>query len=186
VQEPQNRRAMTNAKNWNASDIDQAISRLAEQINQNYPEEEVLCLIGLRSRGDCVAERLLVKLSELSDRTLHYGILDISLYRDDLAHKLLTPQLQSSEIDFEVEGARIILVDDVLFTGRTVIAALAAIADYGRAASVELAVLVDREHRELPVSAHYVGIKIATKREDHVHVSLEGTDSVDFIELVEK
>ena len=125
-------------------------------------------------------------LSEEDDWELSFGVLDISLYRDDFEHLHENPTLQESDIAFPVEGAHIILVDDVLFTGRTIRAALDALSDYGRPAKVELAVLIDRGHREMPIQPDYVGITLDTRRLDHVLVSLEGTDGVDQVQIVEK
>ena len=113
-------------------------------------------------------------------------MLDISLYRDDFEHLHENPALQESDISFPVDGAHIILVDDVIFTGRTIRAALDALSDYGRPAKVELAVLIDRGHREMPVQPDYVGITLDTRRLDHVLVSLEGTDGLDQIQIVGK
>jgi pyrimidine operon attenuation protein / uracil phosphoribosyltransferase len=113
-------------------------------------------------------------------------VLDISLYRDDFEHLHENPTLQESDIPFPVEGAHIILVDDVLFTGRTIRAALDALSDYGRPAKVELAVLIDRGHREMPIQPDYVGIPLDTRRLDHVLVSLEGTDGKDEVRIVQK
>lgn len=163
-------------------EITSAVENLAESIRKANPDKSI-ALVGIRSRGDEVAERLLTLLSS-DDRELQFGILDISLYRDDFEHLHSNPKLQESDIPFPVEGAHIILVDDVLFTGRTIRAALDALSDYGRPAKVELAVLIDRGHRELPIFADYVGIALATDRHDHVHVSLEGTDGEDLVRVV--
>jgi pyrimidine operon attenuation protein/uracil phosphoribosyltransferase len=111
-------------------------------------------------------------------------MIDISLYRDDLSHLAENPKLQSSEIPFQMDGAHIILVDDVLFTGRTIRAALDALTDYGRPARIQLAILIDRGHRELPVQPDYVGATLETARMDHVLVRLEKTDGADVVELV--
>jgi pyrimidine operon attenuation protein / uracil phosphoribosyltransferase len=121
------------------------------------PDGRPIALVGIRSRGDEVAERVLNLLSE-DDRELSFGVLDISLYRDDFEHLHENPTLQESDIPFTVDGAHIILVDDVLFTGRTIRAALDALSDYGRPGKVELAVLIDRGHREMPIQPDYVGI----------------------------
>jgi pyrimidine operon attenuation protein/uracil phosphoribosyltransferase len=161
----------------NAEDIAQAIESLAAQIRSRHPEEPIT-LIGIRSRGDEVAERLCTLLAA-DDRELNFGTLDISLYRDDFEHLRENPKLQGSDIDFSIDDALVILVDDVLFTGRTIRAALDALSDYGRPGKVELAVLIDRGHREMPIHADFVGISLATKRLDHVLVSLEGTDGED-------
>ena len=150
------------------------ITQLLEQLASQLIEKENVHLIGIRSRGDVVAARL-ADILNLSAP----GILDISLYRDDFSHRRESPKLQSTDIPFEVDGAHIILVDDVLFTGRTIRAALDAIHDYGRPASVQLAVLVDRGHRELPIQANFVGHKVETSRADHVRVDLTaGSESV--------
>ncbi|MFD2257953.1 phosphoribosylamine--glycine ligase [Luteolibacter algae] len=163
-------------------DIANGIETLAESIRKANPESAI-ALIGIRSRGDEVAERLLTRLSA-DDRDLNFGVLDISLYRDDFEHLRENPKLQESDIPFPIDGAHIILVDDVLFTGRTIRAALDALSDYGRPAKVELAVLIDRGHRELPIHATYTGIDLETNRHDHVHVSLEGTDGEDLVRVV--
>ncbi|MEO0017095.1 MAG: bifunctional pyr operon transcriptional regulator/uracil phosphoribosyltransferase PyrR [Verrucomicrobiota bacterium] len=145
-----------------------------------------IALVGIRSRGDEVAERVLTLLAEDDDRELAFGTLDISLYRDDFEHLHDNPKLQQSDIPFHLDGAHVILVDDVLFTGRTIRAALDALSDYGRAAKVELAVLIDRGHRELPIQPNYTGITLPTQRLDHVLVSLEQTDGLDLIRVIEK
>jgi len=166
-----------------ADDIAQAIDRLAAQIRERHPATETLALIGIRSRGDEVAERLCNVLAE-DDREILFGTLDISLYRDDFEHLHTNPKLQGSDVDFPLEDTTVILVDDVLFTGRTIRAALDALSDYGRPGKVELAVLIDRGHREMPIQADFVGISLATERLDHVLVSLEGTDNEDKVEMI--
>jgi pyrimidine operon attenuation protein / uracil phosphoribosyltransferase len=165
-------------------DIEQGIVALAAAIRERTAGKAI-ALVGIRSRGDEVAERLCNRLAE-EDRELELGVLDISLYRDDYEHLHENPKLQESDIPFTVDGAHIILVDDVLFTGRTIRAALDALSDYGRPAKVELAVLIDRGHREMPVQPDYVGIRLETSRLDHVLVSLEAADGEDKIEIVEK
>ena len=167
-----------------SDDVNAGIDRLAELIRQKNGDAPV-ALVGIRSRGDEVAERLCNRLAE-EDGELSFGTLDISLYRDDYGHLHENPKLQGSDIDFEVEGAHLILVDDVLFTGRTIRAALDALSDYGRPSKVELAVLIDRGHREMPVQPDYVGIELETARQDHVYVSLEGSDGKDEVIVEEK
>lgn len=168
----------------NAEQIAEAITSLANSIRSKYPTEPI-ALVGIRSRGDEVAERILTHLSE-DDRELAFGVLDISLYRDDFEHLHENPSLQQSDIPFEVNGAHIILVDDVLFTGRTIRAALDALSDYGRPAKVELAVLIDRGHREMPIQADFTGFTLDTNRHDHVLVSLAGSDEIDEVRLIQK
>lgn len=167
-----------------AEDIAAGIERLAAAIREKTSGKP-LALVGIRSRGDEVAQRVLNLLSA-EDRELSFGILDISLYRDDFEHLHENPSLKESDIPFEVEGVHIILVDDVLFTGRTIRAALDALSDYGRPAKIELAVLIDRGHREMPIQPDYVGITLDTRRLDHVWVSLEGTDEKDEVRIVEQ
>lgn len=169
------------SRTLDAEAIEAGIQELARQIRATLGEEPV-ALVGIRSRGDEVAERVCRVLAE-DDIELMLGVLDISLYRDDYEHLHQNPQLQGSEIDFEIEGTRIILVDDVLFTGRTIRAALDALCDYGRPGRIELAVLIDRGHREMPIQADFTGIRLETSRHDHVYVSLEGTDGEDKIEI---
>jgi len=168
----------------NANEIEAAIGRLAAAIRDKTAGQPI-ALVGIRSRGDEVAKRLIDQLAE-DDREIAFGVIDISLYRDDFEHLRENPALQESDIPFSVEDAHIILVDDVLFTGRTIRAALDALSDYGRPARIELAVLIDRGHREMPISADYVGIALDTNRLDHVKVSLEETDGLDQVRLIKK
>lgn len=172
-------------KTLTADDIATGVELLAQAILEKYRGQPI-ALVGIRSRGDEVAERVLTILSQEDDWELSFGVLDISLYRDDYEHLHENPLLQESDIGFEVEGAHIILVDDVLFTGRTIRAALDALSDYGRPGKVELAVLIDRGHREMPIQPDFVGIALDTRRLDHVLVSLEGTDGLDRVQIVEK
>lgn len=171
------------ARSLNSAEIAAGIESLADQIRHRNPDQPI-CLVGIRSRGDEVAERLL-NLLATDDRELAFGMLDISLYRDDFEHLHESPALKESEIPFAVDGAHIILVDDVLFTGRTIRAALDALSDYGRPGKIELAVLIDRGHREMPIQPDYTGIMLDTRRLDHVLVSLERTDGVDEVRVVE-
>ncbi|MEM9235457.1 MAG: bifunctional pyr operon transcriptional regulator/uracil phosphoribosyltransferase PyrR [Verrucomicrobiota bacterium] len=164
-----------------ADEMAEGLARLAERIRSGTAGAS-FALIGIRSRGDEVAERVRALLSEQGVET-QFGVLDISLYRDDFEHLHENPKLQGSEIEFPLEGAHLVLVDDVLFTGRTIRAALDALSDYGRPAKVELAVLIDRGHRELPIEPKYVGIELETERRDHVYVSLAKTDGEDRIEI---
>lgn len=165
------------------NEMDEGIAKLAEQICERSGDGP-FALIGIRSRGDEVAERVRAVLHAKGIKP-DFGVLDISLYRDDFEHLHENPKLQGSEIDFPLEGAKLILVDDVLFTGRTIRAALDALSDYGRPGKVELAVLIDRGHRELPIQPDYVGISLETARHDHVYVSLQATDGEDKIEIKE-
>jgi len=159
-----------------------AVESLAGQIRAGAGAGRI-AIVGIRSRGDEVAERV-CRMLEAAGVRHDYGMLDISLYRDDLAHLAENPKLQRSEIGFAVDGAHVVLVDDVLFTGRTTRAALDALWDYGRPGRVELAVLIDRGHRELPIRADYTGVRLETERMDYVIVRLKKTDGEDAVELV--
>lgn len=165
----------------NQEQIEQGIKTLADSIRQQTGNRPI-ALVGIRSRGDEVAERVCQYLAE-DDRELSFGTLDISLYRDDYEHLRENPKLQESDIPFEIDGQHIILIDDVLFTGRTIRAAMDALADYGRPAHIELGVLIDRGHREMPIQPNYVGITLETARHDHVYVSLATTDGKDEVEI---
>ncbi|MBJ05528.1 MAG: bifunctional pyr operon transcriptional regulator/uracil phosphoribosyltransferase [Verrucomicrobiaceae bacterium] len=166
----------------NEAAIREAVASLAGKVRA-VAERGRVAIVGIRSRGDEVAERVCAILREAGVEH-DYGMLDISLYRDDLSHLAENPKLQSSEITFQVDGAHIVLVDDVLFTGRTIRAALDALTDYGRPARIQLAVLIDRGHREIPIQPDYVAVKLETARMDHVVVRLKNTDGEDAVELV--
>ena len=164
------------------SAITTAIERLADQIFSAADGSEV-DLVGIRSRGDEVAERVFEVLKGKGAK-VRLGVLDISLYRDDYEHLSSNPTLQSSEIDFPVDDSHVVLVDDVIFTGRTIRAALDALFDYGRPAKVDLAVLIDRGHREIPIEPRFVGETLTTKRTDRVDVSLQKTDGKESVEII--
>lgn len=138
-----------------------------------------LCLVGVRTRGVPLAMRLAHELRRLIGENVDVGAVDITLYRDDLGKADRWPVLRGTEIAFNVDGAEVVLVDDVLFTGRTVRAALNAICDLGRPACIRLAVLIDRGHREIPIQPDVVGLNVATELDDHVRVRLHPVDPVD-------
>ena len=162
-----------------AEGIRKVFVRIAHEIVEKGRQTNQLCLVGIRSRGDHLAQRLAGLLQEISGKPVPVGVLDITLYRDDLSLQSPGPVVHSTEIPFDVTGRRVIVVDDVLFTGRTVRAAMDALTDLGRPESVELAVLVDRGHRELPIKADYVGKNLPTSKEELVQVRLQETDGVD-------
>jgi len=159
--------------------IKRAVTRIAHEILERNKGAENLVLIGIRNRGVFLADRLSSEISEIEEVVPPVGILDISFYRDDIAtHQV---EVSSTEIPFDVMNKDVILVDDVLFTGRSVRAAMDAIMDFGRPASVQLAVLIDRGHRELPIRPDYVGKNIPTSRREKVQVKFaeeKGADSV--------
>ena len=165
-----------------ASDIDHKIRRITAQIIEKYPDGDV-ALLGILTRGATVARRVReLLLREGLDVRL--GTLDISLYRDDLNRLDKMPSLEGSNVDFDIDGSRVILFDEVLFTGRTVRAAIGGVMDYGRPAKIELAVLVDRGHRELPIQPDYVGQVIETAGEEYVQVRLSEVDGSEGVYLV--
>jgi pyrimidine operon attenuation protein / uracil phosphoribosyltransferase len=162
--------------------IQRALVRIAHEIVERGHGTGNLALVGIRSRGVYIAQRLRRVLAEIEGGDpVPFGVVDITLYRDDLDRRMQNPVVQGTSIDFDVDGKRILLVDDVLFTGRTIRAAMDAIIDFGRPQSIQLAVLVDRGHRELPIRADYVGKNIPTARHEEVAVRLaeaDGTDEV--------
>lgn len=169
-----------------ASEIDRTLVRLAHEILERNPVLEGLGFVGIRRRGVPLAQRLARKIRELEQLEIPVGTLDINLYRDDLSTVAVTPVVNATDIPFPVVGKDIILVDDVLYTGRTIRAALDALFDQGRPASVQLLVLIDRGHRELPIEARYVGRMVQTTKDEIVEVKLQETDGVERVLLVER
>ena len=157
-------------------------------IIDDIPPERLssLVVIGIKTRGEYLGKRLVERISERTGRDVTFGTIDITLYRDDFENRKNWPRLRRTSIPDDVQGKNIILVDDVLYTGRTVRAAINSIMDYGRPASVKLAVLVDRGGRELPVQADYVGISIETLDDEMVNVYLEEVDGREEIEIIRK
>ena len=163
-----------------AQSIQRALTRIAHEVVERNRDAQGVALIGIRSRGVHLAQRLRRALQEIEGGPLiPFGVVDITLYRDDLDRGLQTPRVQATDIAFPVEGRRILLVDDVLFTGRTTRAAMDALVDFGRPQSIQLAVLIDRGHRELPIRADYVGKNLPTSRGERVSVHLAESDGVD-------
>src|ERR1700728_2409972 len=151
------------AQLMSASEIDRTLVRLAHEILEKTKDLDLLAFIGIRRRGVPLAQRLASKIFRLEKRPIPVGILDINLYRDDLSTVDIKPVVSSTDIPFSVEGKDIILMDDVLYTGRTIRAALDALFDHGRPARVQLLVLIDRGHRELPIEAKFVGRTVQTR-----------------------
>jgi pyrimidine operon attenuation protein / uracil phosphoribosyltransferase len=161
------------------------VATMARQLTTSPRTDARIGLIGIRTRGVPLAERLARELSQILGVGVDVGAVDITLYRDDLGQAQRWPVLHGTEIPFDVDGADVVLVDDVLFTGRTVRAALNAICDLGRPASVRLAVLIDRGHREIPIQADVIGRKLTTARDDRVQVRLSPIDPVDEVVWIE-
>lgn len=164
-----------------SSDIARALKRIAHEIAERNRGVQNVVLIGIPTRGAPLASRIASHLETLENQAVPCGALDIALYRDDFGQRPITPR--ASQVSFSVEGKVVILVDDVLFTGRTIRAALDALHDLGRPSSVQLAVLVDRGHRELPIRADFVGKNAPTAREQSVSVQLRETDGADSVRL---
>jgi pyrimidine operon attenuation protein/uracil phosphoribosyltransferase len=169
-----------------ASEIDRTLVRLAHEILEKTASLDQLAFIGIHRRGVPLAQRLAAKIQSIENAAVPVGALDISLYRDDLSTIAETPVLNESRIPFPVAGRDIILVDDVLYTGRTVRAAMDALFRNGRPARVQLLVLIDRGHRELPIEARYVGRKVPTSRREIVEVKLQEIDQTEKVLLVER
>jgi pyrimidine operon attenuation protein / uracil phosphoribosyltransferase len=159
--------------------IERALARIAHEILERNQGMAHLTLVGIRSRGVFLAERLQKKLFEIEKKEIPIGILDITLYRDDLSEAGPKAELHETNIPFDLKGKTVILVDDVLFTGRTIRAALDGLIDFGRPQAIQLAVLVDRGHRELPIKADYVGKNVPTAFQDKVIIRLKETDGKD-------
>lgn len=160
-----------------------ALSRIAHEIIERNKGVENVTLVGIRRRGIPLAQRLAAKLEEFEGKAIPVGTLDITLYRDDLTELSAVPQVHKSDVPFKLPGTVVILVDDVLYTGRTVRAALDALLDIGRPSVIQLAVLVDRGHRELPIRADYVGKNVPTSKKEIVEVHLSEVDGQDFVAL---
>ncbi|MCK8825326.1 bifunctional pyr operon transcriptional regulator/uracil phosphoribosyltransferase PyrR [Fuchsiella alkaliacetigena] len=170
----------------NTEEIERALTRIAHEILEKNKGLQDLALIGIRTRGAPLAKRVAEKIAEIEGAEVPVGILDITLYRDDLTTIAQQPVVHKTEISFDVTGKKIVLVDDVLYTGRTVRAALDALVDLGRPQVIQLAVLIDRGHRELPIKADYVGKNVPTAKEELIDVKLVETDGEDMVFLQKK
>ncbi len=174
------------AKVMDREAIDKALERMAHEIVERFDETSDMAVIGIKNRGAYLAQRLVEKIERITGKTLPLGALDITLYRDDLTQIAAQPIVHATEIEFAIEGKKIILVDDVLFTGRTIRCALDALIDFGRPSRIQLAVLLDRGHRELPIKADYVGKNVPTAANEVVEVRLKEADGKDEVVLCEK
>jgi pyrimidine operon attenuation protein / uracil phosphoribosyltransferase len=166
--------------------VERSLMRIAHEILEKNKGTQELCLVGIRTRGAHLAKRLQGCIEKIEKQTVPVGILDITLYRDDLTLIAQQPVVHKTEIEFDITDKHIVLVDDVLYTGRTVRAALDALMDLGRPKTIQLAVLVDRGHRELPVRADYVGKNIPTAKNETIEVRLLELDATDEVIITEK
>jgi len=167
-----------------ADGVKRALTRIAHEILERNGGTDRLVLIGIRSRGVDIAERLARQIAEIEGVQVPCGIIDITLYRDDLRRSVEQPTVKATDIRFPIDDRQVVLVDDVLYTGRTVRAALDALMDFGRPERVQVAVLVDRGHRELPIRADYVGKNLPTAQGESVQVRLAERDGRDEVVLV--
>jgi pyrimidine operon attenuation protein/uracil phosphoribosyltransferase len=174
------------AQLMSASEIDRTLVRLAHEVLEKTKDLDLLAFIGIRRRGVPLAQRLSKKIEALENRKIPVGILDINLYRDDLSTVDIKPVVSATEIPFSVAGKDIILMDDVLYTGRTIRAALDALFDHGRPARVQLLVLIDRGHRELPIEARFIGRTVQTTDIEIIEVKFLEIDGMEKVLLVER
>lgn len=164
--------------------FNRTLVRLAHEILEKNKGADTLALVGIRTRGEFMTRRLAKIIQEIEHKELQVGFLDITLYRDDLREKLSQPILKGTEILFDVTGKDVILIDDVLFTGRTIRAALDELIDLGRPSSIQLAVLIDRGHRELPIRADFVGKNVPTSHNEKVKVLMKEIDKEDAVYII--
>ena len=169
-----------------AETISRSLMRIAHQILEHNHGSQDLVIVGILRRGACLARRLAEGIRKIDNKEIPVGILDITLYRDDLTLLTASPVVRKTEISFDIQDKNIILVDDVLYTGRTVRCALSELIDFGRPKTIQLAVLIDRGHRELPIRADYVGKNIPTSQDEVIEVRLSEIDGKDEVVLVEK
>jgi pyrimidine operon attenuation protein / uracil phosphoribosyltransferase len=168
-----------------ADGLRRTVNRLSHELVEKNKGVQDVVLVGIRTRGEYLAHRIAKKLEEIENTKVQVGVLDITLYRDDLRGRLDQPQLKSSEILFDIRGKVVVLIDDVFFTGRTIRSALNALMDLGRPAIIQLLVLVDRGHRELPIKADFVGKNVPTSHDQEVRVEMTEADEEDAVYLIE-
>lgn len=164
--------------------IEKSIARMSYEILESNADLDHLAIVGIKTGGEYIGRRIHQKIEEIESRKIAFGVIDITLYRDDLSHSNEQPTLKGTDLPFKISQSRIVLVDDVLYTGRTVRAALDAITDFGRPACVELAVLADRGHRELPIRADFVGKNIPTNKQDFVRLRVKEMGFEDGLYLI--
>jgi pyrimidine operon attenuation protein / uracil phosphoribosyltransferase len=167
------------AKVMDPTDVRRAVTRIAHEIVERDKGGEGVALVGIADRGDHLARRLADEIARIEGGSVPIGVLDITFYRDDIGLRAEAPEVHETRIGFDVSGKTVVLVDDVLYTGRTVRAAMDALMDLGRPRKIQLAVLVDRGHRELPIRADFVGKNVPTGRADDVRVMVEEVDGED-------
>ena len=159
--------------------------RISHEIIEKNPDLNELAIVGIRTRGEVIAQRIAKSINKITDLEIENGTIDVTFYRDDFRTNFGSPQIGPSDIKFNVEGKNIILIDDVLYTGRTIRAAMDEVFSYGRPASIQLGVLVDRGHRELPIKTDFVGKNYPTSINEHIHVHIKEIDGKDEVLLME-
>ena len=174
------------AKILDADRIRRMVDRMAHEIAERQKDLPGLALVGIRTRGVPLAVRLAARLTDLVKQSFPVGTLDITLYRDDLSTVAPQPLLKKTEIDFDLNGRTVLLCDDVLYTGRTIRAALDGVIDLGRPRAIRLAVLIDRGHREFPIEANYVGKSVPTANREVIQVMFQETDGADEVWILER
>ena len=170
-------------KLFDKTDISRMISRLTHEIVEKNDDPENLVLIGILSRGEPLAQRIKKNIGEMTQKSVDLGTVNISFHRDDFMERLVVPQVKGTDISFSLDKKTVVLVDDVLYTGRTIRAAIDELLSFGRPSKIQLAVLVDRGHREMPIKADFVGKNIPTNEGEHVNVYLHEVDGKDLVEL---
>ena len=173
------------AKLSGKKEVARSLTRIAHEIIEKNDNLGEIAIVGIRTRGDFLAKRLHAQIEKISGIEIPIGTLDVTFHRDDFRTNLGSPKVGASQILFEVEGKNVILIDDVLYTGRTIRAAMDEIFTYGRPASIQLGILVDRGHKELPIRADYVGKNYPTSMNEHIHVHVEEVDGEDTVLLME-
>ena len=172
---------MTAARLMDEAEIRRALTRIAHEILERNKGASGVALVGIAARGDDLARRLAGEIERIEGSAIPVGALDITFYRDDIGMRAEAPEVHETRIGFDITGRTVVLVDDVLYTGRTIRAALDALVDFGRPTAIQLAVLVDRGHRELPIRADFVGKNVPTRKDEDVRVCLTETDGQDAV-----
>ena len=172
---------MTVSRILDEAEIRRSVTRIAHEILERNKGASDIVLVGIANRGDDLARRLAIEIERIEGATVRVGALDITFYRDDIGMRAEAPEVHETRIDFDINDKTVVLVDDVLFTGRTIRAALDALVDFGRPTAIQLAVLVDRGHRELPIRADFVGKNVPTRKDEDVRVLLRETDGEDAV-----
>ena len=169
----------------NENDLKRTLIRISHEIIEQNPDLSVIAIVGIRTRGEIIAQRITQLISKMTNAKIDNGTVDVTFYRDDFRNNFDSPKVGPSDIKFDVSGKNIILIDDVLYTGRTIRAAMDEIFSYGRPASIQLGILVDRGHRELPIKTDFIGKNYPTSINEHIHVHIKEIDGKDEVLLMD-